>query len=280
MAGHSDKPLAGVIGWPVAHSRSPRLHGHWLQRYGIAGYYVPLAVEPAHLPAVLSALPRMGFVGANVTIPHKEMVLSLADRISDRARRIGAANTLTFREGRLEADNTDGLGFIANLRDHRPDFDAGRGPVAVLGAGGAARAIIAALLDEGAMEIRLANRTRARAEALAQALDPKRIRVVDWERASDIFVDVALAVNTTSLGMEGAEPFDLTLPMLGPQVLATDLVYAPLITPFLARARQQAAQIVDGLGMLLHQAAPGFERWFGRRPVVDAALRAAVLAEE
>lgn len=270
-------PLAGVVGHPVAHSRSPALHGHWLRHHGLAGHYVPLDVAPADLALVIAALPRMGFVGCNVTIPHKESVLRLADEVSERARLVGAANTLVFGPEGVLADNTDGEGFMENLRGNVPGWRAVDGPAVILGAGGAARSVIVSLLAAGVPEIRLANRTRARAEAL-RAEFGDRVRVHDWDRAGRILGDAALVANTTSLGMTGKPPLDLDLGALSPAAIATDLVYAPLETEFLRQARALGCRTVDGLGMLLHQAVPGFERWFGIRPGVDAALRRAVLA--
>lgn len=270
-------PLAGVIGWPVGHSRSPALHRHWLSRYSIRGHYVPLAVAPEDLADVLAALPRMGFRGANVTLPHKETALALATEASDRARAIGAANTLVFLpDGGFLADNTDGVGFLSNLRQAQPRWTAATGPALVLGAGGAARAVLAALLDDGAPEIRLANRTQARAQALADAFGPK-IRIVPWKAAGETMRGAATIVNTTSLGMAGQAPLDLGFDAADPDALVTDIVYQPLVTPFLARAAEAGLATVDGLGMLLHQAVPGFEAWFGRRPEVDDALRRVVL---
>ncbi|MGY6633627.1 MAG: shikimate dehydrogenase [Alkalilacustris sp.] len=271
-------PLAGVIGAPVAHSRSPRLHGHWLARYGLPGHYVPLEIAQADFAEALQVLPRMGFVGCNVTIPHKERAIQLADTVSDRASLIGAANTLTYRpDGRLHADNTDGYGFLANLRQEVPYWDPQVGPAAILGAGGAARAVIVALLEAGVPEIRVANRTRARAEAL-RADFGARVVVYDWVEAGNMFADSATVVNTTALGMVGKPPLRVPLDVLQPPSVVCDLIYAPLQTEFLVAAAQRGCTTVDGLGMLLHQAAPGFERWFGHRPEVDAAARAAVLA--
>lgn len=271
-------PLAGVIGHPIAHSRSPALHGHWLSRYGIAGHYVPLNVAPADLPETLRTLPKAGFVGCNITIPHKESVLDLAQNVSDRAALIGAANTLTFREdGSIYADNTDGYGFMANLRQSAPDWDPRQAPSAVLGAGGAARAVVAALLDAGAPEIRIANRTRGRAERL-RADFGARLTVVDWAQAGTMLAGAGMAVNTTALGMTGKTGLYLPLDELSPETLVTDLVYTPLRTGFLEQATARGCTTVDGLGMLLHQAAPGFERWFGTAPEVDDALRQAVLS--
>ena len=277
MTSHAP-PLVGVIGYPVGHSRSPALHGHWLERYGLPGHYIPLEVAPDDLPTVLSALPRMGFVGANVTIPHKESVVALAHRVSDRADVIGAANTLAFtEEGLVQADNTDGYGFTENLRQAIPDWDPSTAPCAVFGAGGASRAVIAALIDLGAPEVRLTNRTFSRAEALEDQFGAPVI-AMPWESISDVLQGCGTVVNTTSLGMEGQPPFDLDLTGLEKGAIATDLVYTPLDTPFLRAARAVGGQTVDGLGMLIHQAVPGFERWFGVRPDTDDAARAAVLA--
>ncbi len=271
-------PLAGVIGAPVAHSRSPALHGYWLRKYGIRGYYVPLEVPQSALEEVLRAMPRMGFVGANVTIPHKETALRLADTVSDRAALIGAANTLIFRtDGRVHADNTDGYGFLENLRQGAPGWQADAGPCVVLGAGGAARAVVASLIEAGAEEIRLTNRTRNRAEALRAEFGTK-VTVVDWVQAGNAIEGAATVVNTTSLGMVGKSEFRVPLDGLSPDAVVTDLVYTPLDTALLIRAREIGCRTVDGLGMLLHQAVPGFERWFGVKPEVDAALREAVLA--
>lgn len=270
--------LAGVIGWPVAQSRSPALHAHWLRRYGIAGAYVPMAVLSEHLGQVLHALPKAGFVGVNVTIPHKESVLALADVVTDRAALIGAANTLIFRpDGRLHADNTDGYGFMANLRQRAPDWAPEHGPAALIGAGGAARAVVAALLEAQVPEIRIANRTRLRADQL-RAEFGARIVVYDWAQVGNMLDAAVTVVNATSMGMVGKPPLRVPLDALSPGALVTDLVYNPLETAFLAEARARGCRTIDGLGMLLHQAAPGFERWFGHRPDVDDDLRRAVLA--
>lgn len=270
-------PLAGVIGDPIGHSKSPLLHGHWLQRYGIAGHYVPLHVEHENFKKVLKTLPKMGFKGVNVTIPHKEFALSLADSVTDRAALIGAANTLTFTAKGVQADNTDGIGFITNIRQEIPAWDAAAAPAMVLGAGGAARAVLSALLQAGVPRIILANRTRARAETLRDQLGAK-IELLPWTRIDDALGDVGTVVNTTSLGMNGQGQIEMDYGRLRRGAVVNDLVYTPLETEFLANARAAGAFPVDGLGMLLHQAAPGFERWFGKKPQVDAELRAAVLA--
>lgn len=271
-------PLAGVIGHPIAHSRSPALHRHWLERHGIAGHYIPMDVAPADLPQVLRTLPRAGFVGVNVTIPHKVAALEIADLVSDRATIIGAANTLIFRrDGKIHADNTDGYGFLANLRQHLPGWSPDQGTAAVIGAGGAARAVLSALLDAGAPEILLTNRTRPRAEDLQSAFG-RRIHVVDWVQAGNMVEEADLLVNTTSLGMTGHAELRIPLDGLRPGAVVTDLVYSPLKTRLLREAEAAGCRVVDGLGMLLHQGVPGFERWFGVRPEVDEELRRAVLA--
>jgi shikimate dehydrogenase len=277
MTDHPRIPLAGVIGSPVAHSRSPALHSYWLRAYGIRGHYIPMDVAHQDLAEVLRALPKAGFVGCNVTLPHKEAVLALADLVTDRAALIGAANTLIFRrDGRIHADNTDGYGFMANLRQKAPAWAPESGPAVVLGAGGGARAVIASLLETGTPEVRLANRTRARAEAV-RAEFGARIVVHDWGHAAAALEGAATVVNTTTLGMDGKPPLALSLAALSPSAVVTDLVYTPPRTAFLDAAAAKGATAVDGLGMLLHQAAPGFERWFGVRPEVDDATRAAVL---
>jgi shikimate dehydrogenase len=249
----SSFPLAGVVGHPVAHSRSPRLHRHWLGRHGIAGDYVAMDVAEDDLEEVLRVLPRAGFRGVNVTIPHKIAAVEIADEATDRAQRIGAANLLVFENGRILADNTDGEGFLGSLRQGAPGWRPEAGPATVL-----------------------SNRTRATAEALAEELGD-RLRVVDWVAAGNAIEEGALVVNTTSLGMTGKPELRVPLDGLRRGQVVTDLVYAPLETRLLREAVAAGATAVDGLGMLLHQAVPAFERWFGVRPVVDEALRAAVL---
>ncbi|MBO9446067.1 shikimate dehydrogenase [Ruegeria sp. R14_0] len=270
-------PLAGVIGHPVAHSKSPKLHGHWLKTYGLAGFYVPMDVSPEDLETVLRTLPQAGFVGANVTVPHKEAALRLADEVSDRAKRIGAANTLVFRDdGSIHADNTDGYGFMENLRSGAPDWNPQDGPAVVFGAGGAARAVLQALIDAGVPEVLLTNRTRARADQLKEEFG-SQITVIDWLQAGNVIENAELVVNTTSLGMQGQPELRVPLDGLQPGAVVTDLVYAPLKTRLLQTAEDAGCTTVDGLGMLLHQAVPGFERWFGHRPEVTDELRATVL---
>ena len=270
--------LAGIMGWPVAHSLSPRLHGHWLRRYGIDGAYVPLPVLPERLEQALRALPALGFAGANLTIPHKEPAASLVDHLSPAAERIGAVNTVVVEpDGTLSGDNTDGFGFIASLSESGVGWRAEAGPAVLLGAGGAARAVAVALLDAGAPEVRLLNRTPDRARALAGALGGP-IHAVEWADRAAALDGAALLVNTTSLGMQGQPPLVLALDALPRTALVTDVVYTPLITALLAVARARGNPVVDGLGMLLHQARPGFRAWFGVDPSVDEDLRAAVLA--
>jgi len=270
-------PLAGVIGSPIAHSKSPQIHRHWLKTYGIAGHYIPMDVHPDDLETVLRTLPKAGFVGVNVTLPHKERVLEIADLVTDRATLIGAANTLIFRkDGKIHADNTDGYGFIENLKAGASQWNPRIGPAAVLGAGGSSRAVISSLLEAGVPEILLSNRTRVRAEQLKDEFG-NRLRVYDWVQAGNMLDDAALVVNTTSLGMMGKQELRVPLDGLRAPTVVTDLVYAPLKTKLLATAEDCGCTTVDGLGMLLHQAVPGFERWFGRRPEVDRATRAAAL---
>ncbi len=270
-------PLAGVIGSPIAHSRSPNVHRHWLKTYGIRGHYIPMDIARDDLETVIRTLPRMGFVGVNVTIPHKEAVMGIADQITDRATLIGAANTLIFRkDGKIHADNTDGYGFFENLRSGAPGWDPKSGPAVVLGAGGAARAVVASLTGVGVPEVLLTNRTRIRAEKLKEDFG-NRVRVVDWVQAGNILEDAALVVNTTSLGMVGKPEMRVPLDGLRKETVVTDLVYTPLRTHLLQVADEAGCTTVDGLGMLLHQAVPGFERWFGVRPEVDTATRAAAL---
>jgi shikimate dehydrogenase len=276
----SEAPLiAGIVGHPIGHSRSPALHGHWLKRHQINGHYVPLDIAPQHFESAIRALPKLGFKGINVTIPYKETILSLADKVSDRAALIGAANTISFREDRgIYADNTDGYGFRTNLEQSAPDWSARSGPALVLGAGGASRAVLAALVQAGAPEIRLANRTKSRAETLRDRFGA-RITVVDWIAAEEAMSGAATIVNTTSLGMTGQPEMTLGFRHAPGDTLVTDIVYNPLRTPFLRAAQEEGLRTVDGLGMLLHQAAPGFEHWFSVSPTVDEDLRQGVLAQ-
>lgn len=270
-------PLAGVIGHPIAHSKSPRLFRYWLNRAGLQGHYVPMDISQEDLADALATLPRLGFVGVNVTIPHKVTVLSLANRVTDRASLIGAANTLSWQpDGTLFADNTDGEGFLTNLKSGAPDLDLSLAPSTVFGAGGAARAVLSALLAAGAQTIRLTNRTRSRSEALKAEFGTK-IEVVDWVQAGNAVDGAALVVNTTSLGMQGKAAFRVPLDGLNAKTVVSDLVYTPLETDLIKIARDRGCRVVDGLGMLLHQAVPGFERWFGERPPTDEDTRQIML---
>jgi len=265
---------AGVFGWPAGHSRSPQLHGHWLERYGIDGAYVPLPVPPDQFEAALRGVMAAGFAGANVTLPHKEAAFALCDERDASALRAGAVNTLVFRDGRILGSNTDGFGFLESLRAAAPAWRPEHGPAVLLGAGGAARAIVAALLDAGLPEVVVVNRTPERAEELARAIGGN-IRATAVPPLST----AALLVNTTSLGMAGQPPLEIDLSPLPLHAVVADAVYVPLETPLLRAARARGLAAVPGLGMLLHQARPGFALWFGVEPVVDQALHDAVAAD-
>lgn len=269
-----------VMGWPITHSRSPLIHNHWIKTYGIAdAVYERLAVPPQELNATLRSLNDWGFIGANVTVPHKEAVFAALMRHDAVAARLKAVNTIVTTDMGLEGRNTDGYGFIANLKDRAPFWQASDGPVVMLGAGGAARAIAAALEAEGAPEIRIVNRTRARAAALVDDLKLKAARIYEWTDAASALAGANLLVNTTTLGMKGERDLDISLDALPARALVTDIVYTPLETALLKAARARGNPTVDGLGMLLHQAVPGFEAWFGVRPQVTPELRALVLAD-
>jgi shikimate dehydrogenase len=263
-AGHR---RACVIGWPVDHSRSPRLHNFWLGRYGIDGSYGKLAVPPGGLAKAVRGLLADGYVGANVTIPHKEAALSVCDRITKHAAIVGAVNTFVFEGGEVHGSNTDGAGFLANVRDQG---GLPAGPALILGAGGAARAIAAALLGEG-LSVTVANRSRDRAEALAAALPG--VSVLPWEQRDAAVADMALLVNTTSLGMQGQPALSFDFTQAASDLVVADVVYVPLRTRFLDTAAERGLRTVEGLGMLLHQAVPGFAAWFGVTPVVDEDVR-------
>ena len=275
---HDTNPLkkAFVAGWPIHHSLSPVLHSHWLARYDIAGSYEALAIEPQNLSSFLATLGEQGYCGGNITIPHKEAALQLCDELSDEARSIGAVNTVWLDNGKLCGTNTDAHGFSGNLDQFAPAWRS-RDRALILGAGGAARAIVHALVEAGFDEIAIANRTPERAAELAGAFG-KACRAVDWQAIETELGDVGLLVNTTSLGMTGQSALDVDLTGARAGMIVTDIVYSPLVTPLLAQARDRGLLSVDGLGMLLHQAAPGFEQWFGHRPEVDEELRTAVLA--
>jgi len=267
---------AGVIGWPVAHSLSPEIHRYWLRRYGIGGAYDPIAVAPADIESFLADLRGHGYCGANVTVPYKVHALNAAKRVTETARRIGAVNTLFFDKDELIGTNTDAEGFYRNLQAVAPDWSASVSPAVVLGAGGAARAVVVALVDAGAPTIRLTNRTYEKAAAL-QKLAPGAIQIVDWEERANALSGAGLLVNTTSLGMVGQPPLTIDLKRLPPEALVYDIVYRPLETNLLAAARARGNKVVEGLGMLLFQARPGFRIWFGREPEVTDELRRIVL---
>jgi len=266
--------VAGIIGWPVGHSRSPRLHGYWLEKHGIDGAYIPLPIPPEHFATAVRGLMHAGFAGANVTIPHKLAAFEVCDSVDESARRAGAVNTLTFRDGKITGANTDGWGFLANLRGHGVDPKAG--PALLLGAGGGARAIAAALLAEG-VRVTLANRTSSRAEQFVRDLPGPSI--VPWEHRDAAVADHALVVNTTALGMEKNDPLRLDLSRARPGTAVADIVYVPLETPLLRDAKARGLIPVEGLGMLLHQGVPGFRGWFGIEPTVDDDLRRFVAAD-
>jgi shikimate dehydrogenase len=269
--------VAGVCGWPIKHSRSPRIHNYWLRQYGIDGVYVPFAMPPEGAKDAIRMLPALGIRGMNVTVPNKEEAYKAMDKVDRWAQRLKAVNTIVVRDGLLYGANTDASGFLESLREAQPGWRADAGPVVVLGAGGAARAIVAGLQDEGAPEIRIANRTPERAAAIRDEFG-KPVRPILWERRVDALGDAALLINTTSLGMEGQPALDIDLAELPATSVVYDIVYVPLETPLLAAARARGNSAIDGLGMLLHQARPGFREWFGTDPVVDQALREHVLA--
>jgi len=280
----SPRLRAGVMGWPVAHSLSPVLHGHWLKRYGIDGSYEAFPVRPEDLAEAISGLRRDGLRGTNGTVPHKEVAMALADNVDETAQRIGAVNTLFMTpDGTLNATNTDAYGLIENIRAAAPDALEGRfggKPVVILGAGGAARAAVVGLADIGVSEIRIVNRTVARAESLAGIVSDQDVvvRALDWEKRDEALAGAGLLVNTTTLGMEGQAPLHINLDSLSEAAVVNDIVYAPLETELLSAARARGNPAVDGLGMLLHQARAGFREWFGVDPEVDDDLRNAVLA--
>ncbi|MCY4302032.1 MAG: shikimate dehydrogenase [Aestuariivita sp.] len=266
-------PLLAVLGTPIDHSASPRIYNYWIRKYNKDGVYVPLNVHPVDLESVLETLPKLGFIGCNVTIPHKEKVMSLANQVTERAAQIGAANFIMFKEnGRIVADNTDGVGFLNNLLHVVPDWNAGAGAAVVLGAGGASRAVVATLRDADVPEIIVVNRTRERAEELKTRFG-KRIKVVDWRNLTLFWTTATLIVNTTSLGMTGASVMDFSLTRMPSTAVVYDLVYKPLETDLIQYGRKAGCTTVDGLGMLLHQAAPCFEHWFGERVVIDENVR-------
>jgi shikimate dehydrogenase len=271
---------AFVTGFPIKHSRSPLIHGHWLKQFGITGSYEAVDVAPADFPTFIARLKdgSSGFAGGNVTIPHKETAFALADAPDELASELGAANTLYLRDGRLKATNTDGYGFLNNLDDRAPGWDDSRNTAVILGAGGASRAIIQALRDRGFGAVHVLNRTEARGQELADRFGP-RVHAGPMTALAERLAGADLFVNTTSLGMDDSDAIDIDFTTMRSGALVTDIVYVPLITPILAQAKAQGMRIADGLGMLLHQAVPGFEKWFGRRPEVTPELRALIIAD-
>ena len=270
--------LAGVMGWPVAHTRSPAIHNHWIAQYGLKGAYVQLPVQPQNLEAAIRGLPALGFAGCNITVPHKVNAMQLMDTLHPAARRVAAINTVVVQaDGSLLGMNNDGYGYIQSLRDAQPDWRGDAGPALVMGAGGAARAIVVALLDEGVPEVRLCNRTQEKAQALKDAFGD-RVTVVPWADRNSAMAGVRLLVNTTTQGMHGQPALDVALDDLPAEALVSDAIYIPLETPLLAAARQRGHQTVNGLGMLLNQARPAFQAWFGVSPEITPGLLAAVQA--
>jgi shikimate dehydrogenase len=270
--------LAGIIGMPVAHSRSPTIHNFWLNAHGIRGAYVPLAVKPERLKDALAGLVGLGFRGCNVTMPHKQTAIQLLDRMNDTARRIGAVNTIVVEEnGTLSGFNNDGNGFVQSLKDAKSDWRADAGPILLLGAGGATRAVVVALLENGAQQIRISNRTAAKAQAIADEF-ASVVTALPWADRAAALADVALLVNCTDRGMIGKDALEIDLSRLNPATLAADLIYTPLETPFLAEARARGCLTVNGLGLLLNQARLAFKAWFGVMPEVTPELIKAIQA--
>ena len=265
--------LCGVIGWPVAHSRSPLMHNHWIAQHQLAAHYLHLPVKPDRLGAALRGLSALGFVGCNLTIPHKVEAMALVDRVDANARKVGAINTVVVEpDGSLSGSNTDGFGFIQSLRDAKPAWLGGSGPAAVVGAGGAARAVVVGLIEQGCSDIRLINRSANKAQALADELGAD-ITCVAWADRHEALRGAALLVNTTSQGMQGEPALDLLLDHLPTHSLVSDIIYTPLETPLLAQARMRGHMTVNGLGMLMHQARPSFRAWFGLMPEITPELQ-------
>ena len=265
--------LAGVIGNPIAHSKSPKLHNYWLSKYKINGFYIPFSVTAENLETSIKSLMALGFSGVNVTIPHKTNVLSFADSITDRASLIGAANTLYFsKSGKIHADNTDGYGFIQNIIDEIPDYDFYDKTALIYGAGGSARAIASALLSNGVKEVGITNRTRSKAQIISENLGAK-VSVVDWRSAPDTITKVDIIINATSMGMVGQPDFSQPISRAKKTALVVDIVYNPLITELIKEAKKLKLKTVGGIGMLINQAVPGFEHWFQKKPQIDEEIR-------
>jgi len=278
MSSHPSFGLAGVMGWPVTHSRSPLIHNHWIAQYGLKGAYVPLQVHIDKLADALRGLPALGFAGCNLTLPHKVEALKFVDRVDETARRMGAMNTVVVQpDGSLSGFNNDGAGYIQSLIDAQPGWRADAGPITVLGAGGAARAVVLSLADRGAKEIRLLNRTFQKAQDLATEFGAP-VHAIPWEQRDAALADAALLVNTTSQGMAGQPALEISLDQLPKTALVSDVIYIPLETPLLKAARERGNPTVNGLGMLLNQARPAFKAWFGVMPEITPELMAKVLA--
>ena len=268
--------LAGVMGWPVMHSRSPMMHNYWFKKHGMAGTYVPLAIRPEHLSAALGGLQPLGFAGVNVTIPHKQEAMKIVHEVDTLAKSIGAISCVIVRpDGSLAGTNNDCYGFIHAVRQEQPGWQADAGPVVVIGAGGGSRAVCYGLAQEGAREIRVVNRTLARAKGIAQEFGGP-IRALPWEQRREVLEGAAMVVNTTSCGMVGQPALDIKLDSMPKTALAADIIYIPLETPFLAAARRRGNRAINGLGMLLNQGRPAWKAWFGIEPEVTAELRAIV----
>jgi shikimate dehydrogenase len=276
MAG--DFMLAGVMGWPIAQSRSPILHNYWIEKYKLNGRYVPLAVRPERLSDAIRGLPALGFRGCNLTMPHKQLAMTMVDSLTDTAKRIGAVNCIVVGEdSKMSGTNNDGNGYVLSVQEVAPQWKPSDGPIAILGAGGAARAIIVALLERGASEIRLINRTFEKADRLAKEFG-LAIKPIAWDKRGDAIADTVLLINATNQGMTGNPPLEISLDKLSSRTLVSDLIYVPPETPFLTAAKARGNVIINGLGMLLHQARPAFQAWFGVMPEITPDLRASIMA--
>jgi shikimate dehydrogenase len=270
--------LAGVMGWPIAQSRSPILHNYWIDKYKLNGRYVPLAVRPERLSDAIRGLPALGFRGCNLTMPHKQLAMTMVDSVTDTAKRIGAVNCIIVGEdSKVSGTNNDGNGYVLSVQEVAPQWKPSDGPIAILGAGGAARAIIVALIERGASEIRLINRTFEKAERLAKDFG-LAIKPIAWDKRGDAIADVALLTNATNQGMIGHPPLEISLDKLSSRTLVSDLIYVPPETPFLIAAKARGNVIVNGVGMLLHQARPAFQAWFGIMPEITPDLRTSIMA--
>jgi shikimate dehydrogenase len=267
-----------VMGWPIAQSRSPVLHNYWIEKYKLNGRYVPLAVRPERLVDAIRGLPALGFRGCNLTMPHKQYAMTMVDSLTDTAKRIGAVNCIVVSDdGRISGTNNDGNGYVLSILEVAPQWKPSDGPIAILGAGGAARALVVALLERGAKEIRLINRTFEKAERLAQEFGPA-IKPISWGKRSDSIGDVSLLTNATNQGMIGQPALDISLDKLSKQTLVSDLIYVPPETSFLVAAKTRGNVTINGLGMLLYQARPAFQAWFGILPEITPDLRATIMA--